>query len=167
MPHPSLGHPPHDVTAGIPAAAVRLRASTDRIAKLALQWTLRDEEGFDERYDEQALRLFLRDLGQHVNQLARALETGEDSYVTSYAEWLVPVYRRRRVPMRDFMLILGGLQRAAATVMTPDERKVSDELFERWTATLKKHQRLAGDHKGNSVVRFFWKGAGIGDDKWV
>ena len=167
MPHPSLGHPPHDVTAGLPAAAARLRASNGRIAKLALEWTLRDDEGFQERYDEQMLRLFLRDLEQHVKQLARALETGEDYYVANYGEWLVPVYRRRHVPMRDFMAILAGLRRAAATVMNPDEKNVSDSLFERWTAALKKHERLAGDHKGNSVIRFFWKGAGIGDDKWV
>ena len=29
------------------------------------------------------------------------------------------------------------------------------------------HQRLPGDHKGNSIIRFFWKGAGVGDDKWI
>jgi len=167
MPHPSLGFAPHDTTSGLPVAAARLRASNGRIAQLALQWTLRDDEGFTERYDEEKLRLFLRDLGQHVEQLARALETGEDYYVANYAEWLVPVYRRRRVPMRDFMALLSGLKRAAATVMTPDEKKVSDALFERWAATLRKHQRLAGDHKGNPIIRFFWKGAGIGDDKWV
>jgi len=167
MSHPSLGLPPHDASAGLPAVAARLRASNGRIAKLALQWTLRDQEGFEERYDEEKLRLFLRDLEQHVKQLARAIETGEDYYVASYGEWLVPVYRRRQVPMRDFMAILKGLQYAAATLMTPDEKKVSDALFERWSATLKHHQRLAGDHKGNAVIRFFWKGAGIGDDKWV
>lgn len=167
MPHPSLGHAPHDVTAGQPAAAARLRASAGRIARLALQSTVRDAQGFAERYDEDTLRLFLRDLEQHVRQLARALETGEDYYVERYAEWLVPIYRRRHVPMADVMAILAGLQSAAATVMTPDEKKFADGLFERWAATLKKHQRLAGDHKGNSIIRFFWKGAGIGDDKWV
>jgi len=32
---------------------------------------------------------------------------------------------------------------------------------------LKFHQRLPGDHKGNPIIRFFFKGAGIGDDKWI
>ena len=79
----------------------------------------------------------------------------------------MPIYRRRSVPMRDFMALLGGLQRAAATVLTPDENKRADELFERGAMRLKHHGRLPGDHKGNSVIRFFWKGAGIGDDKWI
>lgn len=167
MSHPTLGLPPHDVSAGQPAAAARLRASRGRIARLALQATLRDADGFGERYDETKLRLFLRDFERHVEQLARALETGEDYYVASYGEWLVPIYRRRHVPMADFMAMLAGLHVASATVMTPDEKKVADELFQRWTTTLKAHQRLPGDHKGNPVIRFFWKGAGIGDDKWV
>jgi hypothetical protein len=29
------------------------------------------------------------------------------------------------------------------------------------------HRRLPGDHKGNALIRFFWKGAGVGDDKWI
>ncbi|MEX2548193.1 MAG: hypothetical protein WD830_10455 [Chloroflexota bacterium] len=167
MPHPSLGFAPHDVTAGLPDAAARLRASRTRIGRLALQTTVRDADGFAQRYDEDALRLFLRDFERHIEQLAKALETGEDYYVASYAEWLVPIYRRRHVPMADFMAMLAGLQGAAATVMTPEEKKVADGLFERWAVALKKHQRLPGDHKGNSVIRFFWKGAGIGDDKWI
>ena len=44
------------------------------------------------------LRLFLRDYDRHIEQLAQALETGEDGYVVKYGEWLVPIYRRRRVP---------------------------------------------------------------------
>ena len=167
MPHPTLGLPPYDVTAGHPGAAGRLRASRERIARLALQATVRDTPGFAERYDEPALRLFLRDLERHAEQLSKALETGEPHYVVQYAEWLVPVYRRRRVPMADFMALLAGLRVAAGTVLTPDENKFADGLLENWVATLKHHQRLAGDHKGNSLLRFFWKGAGLGDDKWV
>ncbi|MEO6349913.1 MAG: hypothetical protein ABIP53_04605 [Candidatus Limnocylindrales bacterium] len=167
MPHPTLGLPPADTAAGHPAAAARLRDGNGRIAKLALQATLRDTEGFGERYDETSLRLFLRDFQTHVDQLAKALETGQDYYVVSYGEWLVPVYRRREVPMADVMAMLRGLRSAAATVLTPDEREIVDGLFDRWFVTLKHHQRLPGDHKGNALIRFFWKGAGIGDDKWV
>ena len=49
---------------------------------------------------------------------------------------------------------------------TDDGRRVR-ALIDRWTARLRHHQRLAGDHKGNPVVRFFFKGAGIGDDSVV
>jgi hypothetical protein len=167
MSHPSLGLPPADLTAGQPEAAARLRASSDRLARLALENTLRAEAAFADTYDETTLRLFLRDYGQHIEQLARALETGKEGHVTNYAEWLVPIYRRRRVPMLDVMTMLRGLRDAATTVLSPAENDVAAVLFERWADRLKHHGRLPGDHKGNPIIRFFWKGAGIGDDKWV
>jgi hypothetical protein len=167
MHHPSLGLPPADVTAGLPEAAARLRANKSRLAKVALQETIRLAPGFDERNDQEQLRSFLRDYEQHIEQLARALETGEDSYVVNYGEWLVPIYRRRHVPMNDFMALLAGLRDAAATVLTPSENEVTQALFVRWNDRLKAHGRLPGDHKGNSLIRFFWKGAGVGDDKVI
>lgn len=167
MPHPSLGLPPTDVTAGHPDAAARLRSNLPRLARLGLQETVKDDVGFAERYDDNMLRLLLRDSERHLEQLARSMESGRDYYVTGYAEWLVPVYRRRRIPMRDLMALLAGLQVAVATVLTPSERDAADSFFESWNDTLKHHQRLPGDHKGNKLIRFFWKGAGIGDDKWI
>ena len=167
MPHPSLGYPPPDTQAGNPEAAARLRANSARIGRVAIQAADKHEPGLAERYDEQTLRLLLRDYERHVEQLARAIETGDDGFVTNYGEWLVPIYRHRHIPMRDFMALLAGLRDAAATVLTPDENEVATALFERWNARLKHHGRLPGDHKGNALIRFFWKGAGIGDDKWI
>lgn len=167
MHHPALGLPPDDVTAGLPSAAAQLRANRERLANVALQEALRLAPDFSERYDENGLRLFLRDFDRHIEQLARALETGEDAYVVSYGEWLVPIYRRRKVPMADFMTMLAGLRAACAAVLTPDDNEAAQALFERWNKRLKFHQRLPGDHKGNPIIRFFFKGAGIGDDKWI
>jgi hypothetical protein len=167
MPHPTLGLPPRDVTAGLPDAAARLRANRRRLARIALQTTVHDTVDFTDRYDDTMLRLFVRDYESHIEQLAKSLETGDEYYVVAYSEWLVPVYRRRRVPTRDFMALLRGLEQAAASVLTPAERDTAAELFKRWAEKLKFHQRLPGDHKGNSLIRFFWKGAGIGDDKWI
>jgi hypothetical protein len=167
MPHPTLGLPPRDVTAGLPDAAARLRANRQRVARLALQTTVHDTAAFAERYDDTMLRLFQRDYESHIEQLAKSLETGDDYYTVAYSEWLVPMYRRRRVPMRDFMAMLDGLKQAVASVLTPAEREVAAGLFDRWAKNLKSHQRLPGDHKGNALIRFFWKGAGIGDDKWI
>jgi hypothetical protein len=167
MPHPSLGLPPHDTTAGLPDAAARLRANRERLAQVALATTVAQVADFEVRYDDLALRHFLRDYDRHIEQLACALETGDDQYVTNYAEWLVPLYRRRRVPMRDLIALLAGLQKAAAGVLTPDENEAAAETFSHWKDRLKKHGRLAGDHKGNTLLRFFWKGVGVGDEKWV
>jgi hypothetical protein len=167
MPHPSLGLPPYDATAGHPAAAARLRMSSQRLGRLALENALRLAPRLQERYDEIGLRRLLRDYEQHIEQLAKALETGDDYFVASYGEWLVPIYRRRRVPMKDVIALLDGLRHAAATVLTPSEIGAADQLFARWAERLKHHGRLPGDHRGNPVVRFFWKGAGILDDEVV
>ena len=167
MPHPSLGLPPRDVSAGHPAAAARLRTSRARLARLALENTLRAAPRLNDTYDALALRRFLRDYDRHVEQLARAMETGDGYFVTQYGEWLVPVYRRRGVPMKDVIALLGGLRDAAATVLTPAENDLAHGYISGWTDRLQHHRRLPGDHKGNPVVRFFWKGAGILDDEVV
>ena len=166
MPHPSLGFPPPDTAAGLPAAARRLRTNRERVARVALQSALKHEPALED-HGEIMLRLFLRDYERHIEQVARAIESGDDSFVINYGEWLVPIYRRRRVPMRDFVALIAGLRDASATVLAPDENKAADELFERWGERLKHHGRLPGDHRGNPILRFFWKGAGLGDDKWV
>lgn len=167
MGHPSLGLPPSDRTAGHSRAAERLRQERPRLARLALDASVRLSPGFAERYSEVDMRKFLRDLDQHIEQLARALETGEDGFVTNYGEWLVPVYRRRGVPMRDFIVLLGGLRDAVLTVLPREDVTVTRGLIERWAGRLKHHGRLPGDHKGNRIVRFFWKGAGFADDSVV
>jgi hypothetical protein len=167
MPHPLLGLPPSDATAGSPGAAARLRAGQDRIADLALQATLRLDPTFGERYDELALRRILRDHDRHIEQLARALETGEERHVTEYGEHIVPVYRRRGIRMNDYATILAGLREAALSVLPADDARVAAGLVDRWTQRIRRHRRLPGDHKGNPLVRFIWKGAGLGDDTVV
>ncbi len=151
----------------MPAAALKLRAGRERLARLALEATLRLAPTFEARYDTQALRLFLRDYDRHIEQLARALETGNEIFMTNYGEWLVPVYRRRRVPMKDFTALLLGLEEVVATVLMPEEHEQARAYIARCAERLKHHSRLPGDHKGNPIVRFFWKGAGILDDEIV
>ncbi|MBA3778780.1 MAG: hypothetical protein H0X16_05700 [Chloroflexi bacterium] len=163
MPHPTLGLPPDDATAGLPRAADTLRRERLRLARLALEAALRIAPDFRDRYEEIDLRQFLRDYEQHVEQLARAMETGNDSFVTMYAEWLVPVYRRREVPIKDQGVLLLGLRDAVATVLAPEDGRVANDYLYRWRARLARHGALPGDHKGNGIVRFFWKGAGLGD----
>lgn len=167
MHHPSLGLPPDDPTAGQPAAAANLRANRARLAKLALEDTLRAVPAFRDKYDDVDLRLFLRDYDRHIEQLARAIETGDDTYVVSYAEWLTPIYRRRHVPMDDVSKMIEGLKRSVATVLSPEDNEVAHQFLHRFIVQLARHRRLPGDHKGNPIIRFFFKGAGIGDDKWI
>jgi hypothetical protein len=167
MAHPSLGLPPSNPAAGLPDAALRLRSNRDRIGRLAFEVALRTDPSLADRYDELTLRQLLRDYHQHVEQLARALETGESRYVTEYAEWLVPIYRRRKVRGNDVVTLLDGLREAALSVLPASGVALSRELMEQWVARIRHHRRLPGDHKGNAVARFIFKGAGLGDDTVV
>jgi hypothetical protein len=167
MSHPVLGLPAADPTSGRTDAAARLRRGRTAITRLALQAALAADGGLADRNDEVMRRRFLQDFEQHVERLARALETGEERFVTDYAEWLMPIYRRRRVPVKDQNVLLGGLREAALTVLTPDDGVALVVLIDAWLVRLKLHRALPGDHKGNAVTRLIWKGAGILDETAV
>jgi len=162
--HPNLGLPPSDFTRGRPEAADLLRRERGRLGRVALEAAVRIDPTLQQRYDEVALRHFLRDYEQHLEQLAKALASAEDTWVTNYAEWLVPVYRRREVPMKDFGVLLLGLRDAVVSALSPEDGKLAEHYLQRFRTRLKRHQALPGDHKGNSIVRFFWKGAGVLDE---
>lgn len=166
MPHPAQGLPPADATLGQPEVAARLRAS-ERLPALALQAALRLDGTLRDRHDELMLRRFLRDYEQHIEQLARAIETGEDRFVVVYGETLVPTFRRRDVRMNDVVTLLRGLEEAAVGLVGSSQSSAVRAPFEAWIARMRRHRRLPGDHKGNAVVRFIWKGAGLGDDTVV
>ena len=85
--------------------------------QIAFETTFKRDPSFRERYDERMLQMLLRDYDRHIEQVARALETGEDRFVVQYGEWLVPVYRHRRVPMGDFVTMLDGLAAAASSTL--------------------------------------------------
>ena len=108
MPHPALGLPPSDHDAGHPAVAARLRAA-ERLPALSLDAAMRVDPTLRDRYDDLMLRRFLRDYERHIEQLARAVATGEARYVVVYGEDLVPSYRRRKVRMNDVVSLLRGL----------------------------------------------------------
>lgn len=166
MSHPATGLPPADATTGHPAVAARLRADP-RLPALALDAALRIDGTLGERYDELMLRRFLRDYQQHVEQLARAIATGEQRFVVIYGETLVPIYRRRGVRMNDVTTLLRGLEEAAVALGSSAEAPAIRQPMAAWVERMRRHRRLPGDHEGNSAIRFVWKGAGLGDDTVV
>ena len=167
MSHPVLGLPPADPTAGRMAAAARLRSQRSTVGTLALKSALAADPTLGDRYDGITLRTLLRDYERHIEQFALALETGEARHVTEWAEWIVPIYRRRRIPTRDQQTLIGGLRPAAAAVLPPDDAAAFGELIDAWFKRLRMYKRLPGDHKGNPVARFIFKGAGVLDDSVI
>jgi hypothetical protein len=167
MSHPVLGLPPADPTVGLPEAARQLRAHADRLSAVALEQAVRDDPTLRERYDDLALRHLLRDCRQHIQQLARSLETGEARFVVQYAEWIVPLYRRRRIQGRDYEALIRAIRDASAAVLAPAEVEALDRYIRAWIDRIEFHRRLPGDHRGNPLVRFFYKGTGILDDSVI
>jgi len=166
MTHPARGLPPPDATAGHPAVAVRLRDSR-RLPVMALEAAIRVDGTLPQRYDELMLRRFLRDYERHIEQLARAVESGDDGFVVTYGETLVPTYRRRHVRMNDVVSLLRGLEDAAVATGSSADAEVIRAPMVAWIERMRHHRRLPGDHEGNAAVRFVWKGAGFGDDSVV
>ena len=167
MPHPAIGMPPNDPLAGEPGVAARLRAGAVRLPALSLATALRIDPTLRSRHDDLALRRFLRDYEQHAEQLARAVASGDDRQVTVYAETLVPIYRRRGVRMNDVVTLVRGLEEAALGMCAAADAEAIRRPVDAWLACLRHHRRLPGDHPGDRVARFIWKGAGLGDDSVV
>jgi HPt (histidine-containing phosphotransfer) domain-containing protein len=166
MPHPALGLPPADATAGRPDVAARLRG-TSRLPVTALEAAYRIDGTLPERYDELMQRKFLRDYEEYIEQLARAVETGEDRILAVWGESIVPIYRRRNVRMNDVVSLVRGLAEAAVAVGPAADAEIIREPIGALVERLRHHRRLPGDHDGNAAVRFVWKGAGFGDDTVV
>jgi len=167
MSHPAIGLPPSDVTAGQPAVAARLRDAAAVLPARALDAALQVDPSLRDRYDDLMLRRFLRDYDGHIEQLAQAVETGEDRFVVVYGESLVPVYRHRKVRMNDVVSLLKGLEGSSVALLPTAHAATIREPMQAWIERMRHHRRLPGDHAGNSAVRFIWKGAGLGDDTVV
>ena len=146
--------------------AARLRAA-DRLPATALEAAFRIDETLPQRYDELMQRRYLRDYEPYIVQLARAIETSEDRFVVEWGVSIVPIYRRRDVRMNDVVSLLRGMEEAAVALGPAADAELIREPIDAWVERLRHHRRLPGDHEGNSIVRWIWKGAGFGDDTVV
>jgi hypothetical protein len=158
--HPTLGLAPIDLTAAFPDGAARIRASEARIAARALETAIDHDPTLATRYDEDGLRHLLRDASVYLERIALAVASGETHYTAGWAEWVAPLYRRRRVPMDDLINISEGLRRAVGTVLSPEEQVAADAAIDAAIKVLRWHRRLAGDaRKRNPILWFLYKGA--------
>ncbi len=159
-PTPELATP---TFARAPAAAARLREERRRLAADALRAAIARDPGLEMRHDAEQMRAFLRDCERHVLQLAFALERGTLTPVTEYVEMLVPVFRRRRVPLEDFACMLLGTLDAARAELPPADGDTAAQVIEAGLSQLERPRHLAGDRSRNPILQFLWKGAGILD----
>ncbi len=159
MPHPSLGLPPLDLTAGYPAAAERIRVARSRLAARALQIALADVKGMRARYDETGLRLLVHDAELLAERVALGVAANAPDVGREYAEWTAPVYRRRKVPMDDLIALCRGLHQALPDVLSSAEMVPADATLDEAIKAYRWHRRLAGDaRKRNALLQLIYKG---------
>ena len=160
MSHPSLGSPPPSRAAGLPGAAARLRTARARLGARALEVAIERDPTIRDRYDELGLRKLLRDTEPMIDRLAYALDYGDADGLAGWDDWVVPVYRRKRVPMDDVINLCEGLRLASASVLAPAERPAAGVAIDNAIKVLLWHRRLAGDaRKRNRLLQFIYKGA--------
>ena len=160
MSHPALGLAPLDQTAGLPAAAARLRAAKGRLGTRALEIALERDPTIRVHNDEDGVRLLLRDTEVLVDLLAESLATGSVAAIRSWSEQASVIYRRRRVPMDNVIALCEGLREAAQAVLTPAERPAADAALDSAIERFRWQRRIAGDaRKRNRILQLIYKGA--------
>lgn len=119
-----------------------------------------EDPSFTERHDDLALRRLYRDTETHVERLALSLASNDPSFVRLWAEQIIPVYRRRKVPMGDLIRLTEALGQAANAVLAPGERGPIDEATAEAVQAFRRQRRIPGDgRRRNRILEFIYKGA--------
>ena len=115
---------------------------------------------FTARYDELGLRQLLRDAEVYLERIASSVATNRTIYPAEWADWVAPLYRRRRVPMDDLISIGEGLRGSVRAFLGPDEMAVVNVAIDEAVRIFRWNRRIAGDaRKRNRILQFFYKGA--------
>ena len=153
MSHYALGLPDPDMRAGFPAAADRVRAAQARLGARAIEVALQRDPTLRDRAGETGLRQLLRDTEVFVERIARALASGDPAQAREWADWVAPVYRRRKVPMDDLVTLSEALRGALAAVLAPEEQAAVDVALDETIATFRRYRRIAGDARKRSRIQ--------------
>ncbi len=157
--HPSLGLP-RPAPAGFPQAADRIRAARARLGVRALEVLVERDPTIEGRLGEAALRHLLRDTEVYLDRLAEAVARADPAPVSEWIEWVIPVYRRRRVPLDDVQALSEGLRAALGAVLTAEERAPADAAIDAAIKVLRWHRRLGGDaRRRNRILNALYRGA--------
>ena len=160
MSPPSLGAAPRDLSAGFPAGAERLRAARARLGARALEVAIERDSSMTERHGELGLRRLLRDTESLIDRVAIAVGADERTAVSTWAEWVAPLYRRRRVPMDDLIHLCEGLKLALPGVLSPQESVPGEAALDEAIRVFRWHRRIAGDaRKRNRLLQAIYRGA--------
>jgi hypothetical protein len=158
--HPTLGAPPRDETAGYPAEAARLMTDRARIGRRALEIVVARDPSVRERLGDEGIARLLRDSEIHIERLARSVAADDPYFLTEFADWVAPLYRRRRVPMDDLIVLSEAVRQASVSSISANARASADRAIDAAITVYRRHRRLAGDaRRRNPILAAIYKGA--------
>jgi hypothetical protein len=86
--------------------------------------------------------------------------TNDPLPTSEFADQVVPLYRRRRVPMDDLVQLSEGLRTAMAPFFDGPEADPMHAAINAGIAQMRWNRRIAGDaRKRNKLLEFIYKGA--------
>ena len=158
--HPSLGLPPIDRTSDLPPVAARIDATRERLAARALEIALDRDPSLRVRHDEYAVRRLLRDAAALIDRVVEAIAAGDPEPARSFAEAVPPMYRRRKVPMNDLILLADSVRAAIGATLARTEMPIVDAAVDAMIERFRWHGRIAGDgRRRNRLLAAIYKGA--------
>jgi hypothetical protein len=157
--HPNLGLAPVSMTAGYPEAAEKVRRDSLKIAARALVAATEADPTMRERYSDVGLRRLLRDSEVLTERLAMCLASDNPRWLSGFAEWVAPIYRRRGVTLLDLAALCLGIREAIEPDLGADELASAARALEAATTVFRRNSRLAGDrHKRSALWKWMYRG---------
>ena len=158
--HPVLGRPPLDMTAAFPGAAERIRSDRARLGRDALELLVSRDPTIRDRLGEDGLRALLRDTEIYLERIARSVGSGDPGQLAEWADWVVPVYRRRKVPLDDLVGLGQALRDVLSAALGPEEQAAAEAAIAAAARVFRWHRRLAGDaRRRNPYLDAIYRGA--------
>lgn len=146
--------------AGWPTDAERLRCAADEVRLRTFEIALACAPELRDRLGEIRLRTLYRDLEGLLEVVARVVASNDPSLLRSWAEWVVPVFRRRRIAMDDLVSVCEALRAALAAVLGPEARAAAGRGLDEAIRVFRAHRRLGGDARPrNRLLAAIYKGA--------
>jgi len=158
--HPTLGLPPRSLSAGFPDAAARIRAHCAALGVRALEIAVDGDPSIRTRYDDLGLRKLLRDTEAFVERLALCVAGNDPHWLKEFADQSATIFRRRKVPMDDVILLCEGLRAATRGLLSTDEMVPADAALDEAVKVFRWYRQLGGDaRKRNPIIAAIYKGA--------
>lgn len=146
--------------AGFPAAAERIRAERARLGVHATELLVTRDPTLRDRLGEAGLRALLRDTDVYLERVARAVASGDPGQLSEWADWVVPVYRRRKVPLDDLIGLGAAMGEVLGEILGPDEQAPAEAAIAEAAKVLRWHRRIAGDaRRRNRFLNAIYRGA--------